>query len=100
MREYFTNNISGFDHKQFNKQLRDAISQLPNLETLTCVYCNYQSKGRSTLLKFKYDFFKNMKSLKSLIVTTGSVVKYDTSREIDIYYTNGSAVSRNKHGFN
>ena len=90
--------ILNINTKTFCKQLRDAISQLTNLVTLTILGAFYGQDSR--LLKFKYDFFKNMKSLKSLIIYTGTVVKYDTSREIDIYYYGGggSTVSRNKHG--
>jgi hypothetical protein len=71
--------------KLFYKQLRDTISQLSNLVSLTFIAETYQSKGRNSKLKFKYNFFKNMKSLKSLMVYDRTVVKYDTSREIDVY---------------
>jgi hypothetical protein len=77
--------------KKFTKDLRDAITQMPNLISLTCITDKYFSFYPYTAtdmkqLKFKYDFFEKLKTLKSLIVPRGSVVKYHKENEIDVYY--------------
>jgi len=63
------------------KTLCDVISQMEKLTTLTLI------PRKEIVIKLNFDFFEKLKSLRTLIIPSGTDVRYKTGTPLTVYYS-------------